>query len=423
MTPAEALEFIHSVNWQGSKPGLSRTQELLSLCGNPQNKLRFIHVAGTNGKGSFCAILDSILQAAGYRTGLYISPYIARFSERMRVNGQEIPLEELAAITEMIKPHALSMADAPTEFELVTCIAMEYFARHGCELVVLEVGLGGRLDSTNVIPSPECAVITNIGLDHMELLGDTVEMIAAEKAAIIKPGCAAVLYEQTPSVMDLVRMVCMENGVPLRVADFSRLESLSDSLDGQVFRYKDGIHFQLPLLGEHQLRNAAVALETVAALRGRGYTISDAAVGEGMAKTHWPARFELICRDPLFVVDGGHNPQCAESVADALQHYFPDRYRVLLLGALRDKDYQSLCGILAPCADEFVTITPDNPRALPASELGEFLRSTYGKPVKVCQSVAEGVAEARAKAGKDGMACSVGSLYSAGAVRAQFGLM
>jgi dihydrofolate synthase/folylpolyglutamate synthase len=420
MTPQEALSFIHSVNWRGSKPGLSRTRELLSRLGDPQAKLRFVHVAGTNGKGSVCAMLASLLTAAGYRTGLYISPFIARFSERMRVDDREIEAEELASITERIRPHALAMADAPTEFELVTSLAMEYFARHRCDIVVLETGMGGRLDSTNVIPPPVCAVLTNIGLDHTEFLGDTVEKIAAEKAAIIKPGSAAVLYGQTPSVEAAVKERCREIGVTLRIADAGRLQALSDSLEGQAFRYRDEDEYFLPLLGEHQLHNTAVVLETVEALREAGYSIGGEAVRLGLRSTRWPARFELVGRDPYFIVDGGHNPQCAETIARSLEHYFPDMRRVLLLGMLGDKDYMSVCGILAPCADAFVTITPDSPRALPAADLAAYLRR-FGKPVTVCASIAEGVAEARRQA-KGGMACSVGSLYTAGAVRAQFGL-
>jgi dihydrofolate synthase/folylpolyglutamate synthase len=420
MTPQEALSFIHNVSWRGSKPGLSRTREMLSRLGDPQAKLRFVHVAGTNGKGSVCAMLASVLTAAGYRTGLYISPYIMRFYERMRVDGVEIEPEELASITEWLQPHALAMADAPTEFELVTSLAMEYFKRHACDIVVLETGLGGRLDSTNVIPPPVCAVLTNIGLDHTELLGDTVEKIAVEKAAIIKPGSSAVLYGQKPSVEAVVKERCRETGVPLRIADPGRLQTLSDSLDGQVFRYRDGEEFFLPLLGEHQLRNAAVVLETVGALREAGFSITGKAVREGLRGTRWPARFELVAREPYFIVDGGHNPQCAASVARSLERYFPGMRRVLLLGMLQDKDYQSFCDILAPCADGFVTITPDSPRALPAADLAAYLRR-FGKPVTVCGSIAEGVEEARRQA-KGGMACSVGSLYSAGAIRAQFGL-
>jgi len=423
MSPEEALAFIHSVSWLGSRPGLSRTRELLARLGDPQDRLRFVHVAGTNGKGSVCAMLSSVLRAAGYRTGLYISPYIMRFTERMSIDGQEISLAELAEITEYVRPHALAMQDSPTEFELVTAIAMEYYARHGCDIVVLEVGLGGRLDSTNVIAPPACAVITNIGLDHTGILGDTVEKIAAEKAAIIKRGCgAAVCYPLDAPALSVVRAVCEENGVPLRVAEPGALECLSDGPEGQSLRYRGGPVLRLPLLGEHQLVNAAVALEAVEALRTGGLAIPDAAVAEGMAATRWPARFELVCREPDFVVDGGHNPQCAAAVAAGLKRYFPDRKRVLLLGMLADKDCAQFCEILAPLADEFFTVTPDNSRALPAGELAALLRP-FGRPVTVCESIEEGVRRARERAAAlNGMACSVGSLYSAGEIRACFGL-
>ena len=421
MTPREALAFIHSVSWLGSKPGLERTRELLARMGNPQDGLRFIHVAGTNGKGSVSAMLASILTAAGYRTGLYTSPYIHHFEERMRVDGAEITPDELAEVTQEVEPHALAMVDSPTEFELVTAIAMRFFRKKNCDIVVLEVGLGGRLDSTNVIAPPLCAVIMNIGLDHTEVLGETVEAIAAEKAAIIKPGSAAVIYPQQASVMAVVSAHCAALGVPLSVAAAEDALLVSDSLEGQVLRYRGGPAMRLPLLGKHQLLNAAVALRVVETLRDRGLSIPQDAVACGLENTRWPARFELVGRNPDFVVDGGHNPQCAEAAAAGLAHYFPDRRRVLLLGVLRDKDYPRFCNILAPLADAFVTITPSNPRALEALELAEHLRR-FGKPVTACESVAQGGEVAKALAGSAGMVCSIGSLYAAGAVRAIFGL-
>ena len=200
MTVQEALTYIHSVCWKGSVPGLERTRELLERMGNPEKSLRFVHIAGTNGKGSTAAMTASILRQAGYKTGLYTSPYILRFHERMQVDGVEISDEELADVTEFVRPHAEAMADHPTEFELVSCIAFEYFKRKCCDIVVLEVGMGGELDSTNVIDTPEVAVITNIGLDHTEYLGDTLEKVASAKAGIIKKGGTAVLYRSTPSV-------------------------------------------------------------------------------------------------------------------------------------------------------------------------------------------------------------------------------
>ncbi|MEA4894737.1 MAG: folylpolyglutamate synthase/dihydrofolate synthase family protein [Oscillospiraceae bacterium] len=420
MTAEEALQFIHERVWQGSKPGLSRTRELLSKMGYPQKRLRFIHIAGTNGKGSTSAMLAGILKAAGLTTGLYTSPYISDFSERMRINEKAITNDELASVTAFCAPFALSMEDRPTEFELVTAIAMEYFARGGCDVVVLETGMGGRLDSTNVIEAPLCSVITNIGLDHTRELGDTVEKIAAEKAGIIKNNCPAVVYGLAKSIMDIISSRCRETRSPLTVTDFDNLETISDSRKGQVFSYKEFKNLELPLLGSHQLKNAAVALETVKVLRSQGYEITDAAVRRGLRETEWPARFEIISENPYFVVDGGHNPQCAETVRDNLLKYFPGMKRVVLFGVLADKDYMGQAELLNSAADVFVTITPQNPRALDASLLAEKLQR-FGKPVTACASIEDGIESALGLAGRDGVVCSVGSLYSAGRVRAYFG--
>ncbi len=414
------MRFIHEKVWQGSKPGLSRTQELLKKMGEPQKALRFVHVAGTNGKGSVSAMLASIFCAAGLKSGLYTSPYIADFCERMQVDGLPVSYDELSAITEFCAPLALSMEDRPTEFELVTAIAMEFFKRRGCDIVVLETGLGGRLDSTNVIEAPLCSVLMNIGLDHTKELGDTVEKIAAEKAGIIKPGSPAVCYELPKSVRAVIAARCSETGSPLVFADFSKISSLADSREGQVFSYKAFSALHLPLLGRHQLKNAAVALETVAVLRDEGVALSDGAVRNGLAAAQWPARFEILSEHPFFVVDGGHNPQCAETVAENLKSYFPAMRRVLLLGVLADKDYAKLADILDPLVDEYVTIAPDTPRALPACALAEHLKR-FGKPVTACERIEDGVKTALACAGTDGMVCSVGSLYTAGRVRAYFG--
>lgn len=423
MTYEEALQYIHSVDWRGAKPGLHRIRELMEKMGNPQNKLSFVHVAGTNGKGSTCAMLESILRAAGYRVGLFTSPYLRVFGERIRVNGELISDSELAEITAYVKGFADAMADRPTEFELVTAIGFEYFFRKKCRIVVLEVGLGGRLDATNVIESPACAVITNLGLDHTEVLGGTIERIAAEKAGIIKPGTAVAMYQcEDEAAIAAVAAVCREQGASLRVADFDELEVLSDGLDGQVFCYCGGRPLSLPLLGDHQSRNACVALEAVEILRERGYKrLTDEAVEVGLAAAKWPARFEIVSDRPYFVVDGGHNPQCAAAVAENLDYYFPDTRRVLLIGMLRDKDVEGFTGLLAPVADAFVCVEPESPRAMAPAELGERLKK-YQKPVFVCGSIPEGVKTAAGAAGKDGVVCSVGSLYMVGAVRACFGL-
>ena len=413
MNYQEALVYLNHVEYFGSKPGLSRIGALLEKLGSPQKGMRVIHIAGTNGKGSCAAMTASILKAAGYKTGLFTSPYLYRFNER-----REIDDEVLAELVTRIKPIADAMEDHPTLFELMTATALLWYREEHCDAVVLEVGLGGRFDATNIIDVPEAAVIMNIGLDHMEVLGDTVEQIAFEKAGILKPGTEAVLFQQSESVTAVVRARCEELGVPLHIADFSQIRSEFDSLYGQSFTYK-GESYALPLLGAHQLKNAATVLELVAVLRERGWKLEQSDVEHGLYAVHWPGRFELLSEEPLFVVDGGHNPQCAQTVAENLKHYFPDKRRILLLGILRDKDYAGLTEILDPCADEYICITPSSPRALPAAELAAFL-SRYNKPVSVCDTIRDGVSRALDRADEGSVVCAVGSLYSVGEIRACF---
>ena len=414
----EALAYINGVEFFGSKPGLTRIRELLERLGDPQKKLRFIHIAGTNGKGSCAAMTASILKAAGYKTGLYTSPYLYRFNERMQIDGRQIEDDALAEIVSRVRPAAEAMADHPTEFELMTAAALLWYAQETCDVVVLEVGLGGRFDATNIIGAPEAAVIMNIGLDHTAVLGDTLEQIAFEKAGILKPGTDAVLFEQGEEATGVVRRRCEELGVPLHIADFSQLVSEFDSLYGQSFTYR-GQPYALPLLGAHQLKNAAVVLELVEVLREKGWKLEQGDVEHGLYAVSWPGRFELVSDEPYFVVDGGHNPQCAETVRDNLLHYFPDKRRILLLGVLRDKDYPGLTAILDAAADEYVCITPASARALPAEELAEHLKR-YGKPVTVCGSIRDGVTEALRRSDGDSVVCAVGSLYSVGEIRACF---
>lgn len=417
MTPEEALSYIHSVCWKGSIPGLSRTRELLEKMGNPQNQLQFVHIAGTNGKGSTAAMTASILRKAGYRTGLYTSPYIFRFHERMQVDGQCISDEELAEITEFVRPLAESMEDHPTEFELVTCIAMEYFKRHHCDVVSLEVGMGGELDSTNVIASPLVAVLTNIGLDHTEFLGDTLEKICETKSKIIKPGTIAVTYREKPSVEAVIEARCREVGARWMPADFDAIHLISASLEGQIFDWGPYEKLHLPLLGQHQLYNAAVVLTIVNALREKGLAISDEAVRTGIASVSWPGRFELVARNPLFIVDGGHNPQCIEALVHNVRDYLNGRTLTILTGVLADKDYSDMYADMAQYAACFVTVTPPNPRALEAKDLAAYL-SRYGKPVQAAETVEAGVALAKELAGPEGVVLAYGSLYMVGDIEA-----
>ncbi len=418
----QALEYINGSSWRKSRLGLERVTELLSRMGNPQAELKFVHVAGTNGKGSICAMLASVLKRAGLKTGLFTSPYLRRFNERMQINGEQISDAELAEIVTELRRHADAMDEHPTEFEMMTAAALRWFADSGCDIVVLEVGLGGRCDATNAIPCPECCVIANIGLDHTAILGDTLESIAYEKAGIIKYGAAVVLYQQYGETMETVREVCREKSAELIVPDFDDISIEFDSIDGQVFSY-GGESYAIPLLGAHQLRNAATVLETIEVLRRQGWEIDHDAVESGLYSVAWPARFEVLHADePWFVLDGGHNLQCAAALRECTEHYFPDCERVALAGVLKDKDYRSIVKTLAPLFSSVVCVTPDSERALPAEELAGLFAAA-GCETETAGSIEDGVELAQDKAREKGaMVCAFGSLYICGDVRACFGL-
>ena len=414
MTYEEALQYIHSVSWKGSRPGLSRITALMARLGNPERELNYIHVVGTNGKGSTSAMLASMLTAAGFKTGLYTSPYLVDFRERMQINGEMIPKDDLAAVTEAVQPQIDALEDSPTEFERITAIALCWFARENCDIVVLEAGMGGEFDATNVIPAPEVAVFTNIGLDHTEYLGSTVEKIAATKAGILKPGCAAVLYPNVESVNAVIASACRQKEIPLFLPDFSAIRKKQDALSGQTFDFAPYSDLFLPLLGAHQLKNAAVALTSVDLLRVRGWAISEQAVYTGLASVCWPGRLELVSNNPLLLLDGGHNAQCIEALCAALDAYLPQTPLTLVTGVLADKDWPDMYERLAPYAARVFTLTPDNPRALSAEALAAHL-ARYGKPVRACTSAHEALT--LAKASPDPILCC-GSLYLIGEIKA-----
>ena len=420
MTYEEALSYIHSICWKGSKLGLDRTRELLGKLDDPQKELKFIHIAGTNGKGSTAAMLSSILEEAGYRVGLYTSPFINRFNERMQVNHQPIPDEELAALTEYVRPHADAMADSPTEFELITALAMVWFARQKCDIVVLEVSMGGELDSTNIIDVPEAAVIAAMGLDHVKELGPTMADIARAKAGIIKEGGRVVSYGGNPEADEVIAAVCRARNASLCQPDFSAIVPGDFSLEGQTFSYKGWRGLRIPLVGAYQMNNAAVVLETVEVLRQRGWNISDEAVRQGLADTRWPARFEVLRRDPVFIVDGGHNPHGIRATAESLSRLFPGRKITFVTGVMADKDVEHILGLIVPLADQFFTVRPDNPRAMDAGELAARIEA-MGAKATACASVRDGVDRAIQAEGPHGVACALGSLYMSGEVRSCFG--
>ena len=420
MTYEEALEYINHHEYSRRKRGLHRTRFLLDKLGNPQDELKFVHVAGSNGKGSTCSMLSYILREQGYKTGLFISPYLQEFGERIQVNGELIPRDRIAEITGRVKGYAEELeektGEVPTHFEIVTAIGMEYFREVRCDIVVLEVGMGGEFDATNTIMPPEAAVITNIGLEHTQILGDTLEEIAHTKAGIIKTGSVTVLYDGAPEVTEVVRQVCAERGVPLYGTDFSQIECEHSDLSGQYFRYR-GAWFHIGLLGPHQLHNAAVAIDTVRALRDRGWKISDEALHHGLEKAEWPARLEVLSRDPLFILDGGHNPQCAEALAESIDQLLPDKELTFIVGVLADKDYEEIFDILLPYASRVICITPDNDRALTGGDLAELLRGK-GADAQVIPDLAEAMRTALDTC-VDGV-IAFGSLYLAGDIRTEW---
>ncbi len=411
----QAIEYIHSL-YRKAVPGLDRIRKLLSLLGDPQKELKFVHIAGTNGKGSTAAMTASILCKAGYKAGLFTSPYIYRFHERIQMDGAQISDEKLLPLILKVKALAETMEELPTEFEFVTALAMEYYRQEKCPIVVLEVGMGGRIDATNAIDAPEVAVITNIGLDHTDALGDTLPEIAANKAGIIKPGCHAVTYRGDADVEAVYENICKELDVPLRKADFDSIKLHCCDLFGQRFDHGHRKELELPLLGDHQLHNAAVVLAVIDALIERGWNISEENIRDGLKAVTWPGRFDIVCRQPLFIIDGGHNPQCIQALVKNIDDYLADRKVVALTGVLADKDYGEMFRPVMEKVDSFVCITPDNPRRLPAHELAEHLRAAGARAV-ACDTVKEAVETAKEMAGEKGAVLCFGSLYSIGDIK------
>ncbi len=410
MNVDEALSYIHSVNWRGSKPGLSRTRELLSALGNPQDFLRFVHVAGTNGKGSTARFIAQSLTKSGYRTGLYTSPYIMSFNERMQIDGGNISDDDLARLTETIRPAADAMSDAPTEFEIITALAMLYFWEARCDIVVLEVGLGGELDSTNVIKCPEIALITPLALDHTGVLGSTIEDVARAKAGIIKGG--TVVWAANDERADaVIRSRCVQTGAQLYSPDYASLEVIENTLEGQTLNIGSFRGLHISMLGSYQPYNAALALLALQRLRESGWDkITDEAINEGFESARWRGRFELLRREPDFVVDGGHNPHGVTAALESFRLYFPNKNPVVLVGVMADKDVEKMLSLMCTLARRFVCVRPDNPRALDEKELAARLRS-LGAEAAACGSVGEGVKKAIDEAGKNGAVLALGSLY------------
>ena len=416
MTVQDAIDYINSKKTVETSPGLHRIRALMEALGNPQREYPCIHVAGTNGKGSACAITESILRSAGYRTGLDTSPHLLRFNERIQINGVPVSDERLAEAAQRVREAAEAMEEGPNWSEIITAVTFVVFALEKVDVAVLEVGLGGQFDPTNVIDTPAAAMIMNIGFDHMEYLGNTLEEIASAKAGIIKPGGDIIVYRGTPDVEAVFERTAAGCGARLHKADFDSIRPVSETIDGQVFDacgYKD---LTLPLAGAHQQRNAAVVVSAMEILRSTGWHITGNDIRRGLAEVVWPARFEVISHDPVFILDGGHNPQCLDAADDALRRLLPGKRVVFLVGMLRDKDVKEMVARLRTVSSEYVTVTPLSDRAMEAEDLTKLILAQGGDAVTGGE-IARGVELARERAGKDGAVCCIGSLYMAGAVR------
>ena len=416
MNYEETIAYIHSAYWKGTKDGLLRTRELLSLLGDPQDRLKFIHVAGTNGKGSTCAMLASILKAAGYRTGLYTSPFVNRFNERISLNGEPISDQSLVDIFERIRPIVDAMPNQPSEFELITCAAMLYYYEQKCDVVVLEVGMGGEFDSTNVIQTPLLTIITAMGFDHMKYLGNTMTEIASAKAGIIKHGGTTLIYGENPEADQVFRETCDRMDSRLVVTDHSRITDNAHTLRGHDLSFGPFDHIHLPLIGTHQVKNAAVVLTAVEELNRAGLIIPNAAVYEGMKTVQWPARMELLSESPVFLLDGGHNPHGFHAAAETIRELFPGQKVTIMMGVMADKDHGDMIRQLMPQAKRFITVRPDSPRAMTSEALAEEIRSLGGE-AESAGSVENGVKTLLNEAGKEDVLLAIGSLYMAGDVR------
>lgn len=410
MNRDQAIEYIHSVSWRGSVPGLGRIRELCRLLGDPQKELRFVHVAGTNGKGSVCSMLSSVLTAAGYRVGLFTSPFVRFFEERISVSGEPIPGDALGRVTERVREAAEKMRDVPTEFELLTAVGFEYFRERRCDIVVLEVGLGGRLDSTNVIPPPVLSIITGIGLDHTAILGDTLGAVAREKAGIIKPGSPVVIGDLPPEAEEAVTDAARRAGAPVVKADRARIESEVLTPSGASLCDRAFGQLSISLAGRHQLSNASVVLTAAEILAEKGFRISEQSVRDGLAAARWPARFETLSRDPLVIYDGAHNPDGIRALTENVNELLGGR-AILVMGVMADKDYRSMVSSLRPVAARVFTVRPDNPRSLDPS-VTSALFEEKGVPAAAAETVEEGISLAVKEGEKTGLPVLVmGTLY------------
>lgn len=421
----EALQFIHESHKFGMRLGLDNIKKLLELLGNPQNNLKIIHVAGTNGKGSTCSFISSILKESGYKVGLYTSPFLETFTERIRVNGENISEEEVGKIVSLIKEKIEIMVSEgysyPTEFEIVTAMAFYYYNQEKVDFVALEVGLGGRYDATNVIDKPVVSAITSISLDHTGILGDTLAKITFEKGGIIKENCPTIVYPQQEEASEVIKNICAEKKSKYIECDFKNIEIKSSNINSQIYNCningKELRDLEIKLIGDHQIKNSIVALNVIEYLNDIKITnISEENIRKGLLGTKWPGRIEKISENPMFIIDGAHNEEGAKSLANSIDKYFENKNKILVIGMLEDKDIDSVLDLLIPKFNKVITTTPDNPRAIDANKLKEKIER-YNIEVTCKPNIKEAVDYALEISNKDDVIISAGSLYMIGNVR------
>lgn len=425
MNYQEALHYIDETHKFGVRLGLDNITKLLELLGNPQDKLNIIHVAGTNGKGSTCSFITSILKESGYKVGLYTSPFLETFTERIRVNGENIPKEDVARIVNIIKENIETMVSEgysyPTEFEIVTAMALYYYCEQEVDYVALEVGLGGRYDATNIIKKSEVSVIASISLDHVGILGDSVAKIAYEKGGIIKENGVAIVYDQSDEAKDVIKEICREKNakyIEVKFDDINVKQSdiYSQTYDCTVFDEKYE-NLEIKLIGDHQINNSMLALGAINYLKeNKKLNISEESIRKGLINTKWPGRIEKIMENPIFIIDGAHNEDGAKSLAKSIEKNFNGKKATLLIGMLEDKDIDGVLEILMPHFDKVITTTPDNPRAISCEALKEKI-SKYVDNIVAKPNIEDAVDYTLKNSKEDDIIISAGSLYMIGTVR------
>lgn len=416
----EAIKYIESANWGLANNSLDRMSCLMNYFNNPQDKLKYIHIAGTNGKGSCASMLNSVLTDANYNVGLFTSPHLINYTERFIYNNKEISKKSFTKYVSKIEEACKKLKIELTTFEILTGISFLYFNDLKCDIVILEVGLGGRYDATNIIKKPLLSIIMNIGLDHTAILGNTKEKIAKEKAGIIKNGSNVVVYDNTANILNVFRKVSKEKNSNISISDFNKIDIIKEGLNNQVFNYKKYKNIKLSLLGKHQFKNAAVVLDAVDKLIEIGFNIKLINIKKGLKNAIWHARLSVLDNKPLFLLDGAHNPQCVSALVESLPKLIKNKKAYIICGVLKDKDYKKVIKMIVPFAKEFICITPNSKRALEADELSYLVSNKYGLLASSFASIPEAIKKAYKKARKNDVILAFGSLYLAGDIFSYF---